>query len=79
MKVSRYSRRNKIKRWYLRHGRSSIRRLAPAAWLAAPILAALLRTIYERKRVLKCTQKRPSCNISAWSFLFNICYYTQVG
>lgn len=42
MKVSRYSRRNKIKRWYLRHGRSSIRRLAPAAWLAAPILAALL-------------------------------------
>lgn len=42
MKVSRYSRRNKIMRWYSHHGRTQLRRLAPAAWLAAPILAALL-------------------------------------
>lgn len=42
MKDFRYFRRKKIARWHSRPLAPRLRRLAPAAWLAAPILAALL-------------------------------------
>ncbi|OBZ07929.1 stage II sporulation protein D [Bacillus sp. FJAT-27264] len=42
MKDSRYTRRWKNPRWYLRRAAPYAKRLAPAAWLAAPLLAALL-------------------------------------
>jgi stage II sporulation protein D len=42
MKDFRYLRRNKSTRWHSRPLASRLRRLGPVAWLAAPILAALL-------------------------------------